>query len=115
MPLPAWGWDYPHHPILILRISSHGARLPPPKQFFTRSTADIFPEPVLPTHRLNAAKELRGTTRPGRQPNPEIAARLTVLPQYIPPHAQHDDLTIKVVTLEQFVQTQETGHLFASG
>ena len=31
----------------------------------------------------------------------------------IPPHAQHDDLTIKVTALEEFVQTQELSHLTA--
>src|SRR5271165_6749556 len=31
----------------------------------------------------------------------------------VPPHAQHDDLTIEVATLEQFVQTREPSHLTA--
>jgi hypothetical protein len=28
----------------------------------------------------------------------------------VPPHAQYDDLTIKVATLKQFIQTQEPSH-----
>jgi hypothetical protein len=29
------------------------------------------------------------------------------------PHAQHDDLAIKVAALEQFIQTQQPSHLAA--
>ena len=28
----------------------------------------------------------------------------------VPPHAQHDDVPIKVTTLEQFIQTQNPRH-----